>query len=305
MPNDRDAWFRNGGSPRVALYEKLGETATFVSEEGRCLAAIHPNQPHQGTVSVWSGSADVLAEAENWLRGRGCTTATGPVEMCTWFPHGAILGPFDDAPFFMEPTDSAERWMTTGYRPKAHFLSAVAEHDAMIRPATDRVAKLAVTGLSVRQLALHPGEGRASEADFRDAIALLHQIRSESYAKVPNFAEISVEAAQEWYAPLRQKTDPRLVILGRAPSGEPAGILFALPDSAQPERGWFVVNTLGVRPKFRQAGLGAWLVAAAHQSAKKAGYKAGVHLMPLEQDHLPVKTGFRVIRRYAVLEKPL
>ncbi len=306
MPIDRDAWNSLGGDlRRLSLYEEVGKVAPFALEDSRCLASMHPDTPEVGTIGDWVGSEAVLREAESWLSAHGCKKVRGPVEMCTWFPHGASLGPFEDAPFVTEPLDRADRWLGAGYSDVAHFVAAVAEHDAQIRTSTDRVARLSMTGWTVRQLALDPGEGRPSEASYREAIHLLHQIRSESYSKVPNFADVSESVIQEWYRPLRQKVDPRLVMIGRSPEGEPAGILFALPDADHSERGWFVVNTLGVRPKFRQAGLAAWLVAAAHQSARKSGYKAGVHLMPWEREHLPLKDGFHVIRKYAVLEKSL
>jgi GNAT superfamily N-acetyltransferase len=305
MEPDRNAWLAAGGdADRLALLETVGEVAAFGAGGERILAGIHPSHPDIGTLSGWTGGAEVLAAAQSWLAGRGCRVARGPLELCSWFEHRANLGPFDEPPFAFEPTAPAEPWVNAGYRAVHTSSVALAEHDGMINAATDRMASLSASGWAVRALPLDMGEGRASEVQFREAVRVLHTIASAAVVDSFGFAPISLEAYQSLMEPQRKVVDPRLVLIANAPNGKPAGIVFAVPDFAQPKRGWFVVTTLAVDPTYRQAGIGAWLVAGVHRAARRAGYKAGVHWLPDGRADLG-RHGARLLRRYAVYEKGL
>jgi GNAT superfamily N-acetyltransferase len=308
MVPDRETWVAAGGdAARLGLYATIGEVAPFSNGSDRCLASIHPALPKVGAIGDWVGGTAVLEAAEGWLRSRGCTLARGPMELCSWFTYRANLGPYDDAPFAFEPTERPDRWVKAGYAEAAHYASALAEHDAQITASMERAAALSTAGWSIAQLKLDMGEGRASEAEFTSAIALLHRIASKSFAEAYGYAPVPVEALQAWYAPLRKLVDPRLVLIARAPNGEPGGFLFSIPDFADPRRGWFLVKTLAVLPEHRKSGLGTWLVGAAHQVARKSGYKAGVHCLMWSSSHSNAisRYGGRSIRRYALLEKAL
>jgi GNAT superfamily N-acetyltransferase len=308
MQPDREAWLAAGGdASRLDLFSTLGEVAPFSNGEDRCLATIHPALPKCGGIGDWVGGPAVLEAAENWLRERGCTAVRGPLEMCTWFSYRANLGPYDEPPFAFEPTERPERWERSGYAQVASYVSALADHEPQISATLDRIAALSATGWKVSQLALDPGEGRASEASFREAVGLLHRIASESFTNAFGYVPIPEAALQASYAPLRKVVDPRLVLIARSPDGEPAGFLFSIPDFLQPQRGWFLVKTLAVLPRYRQTGVGSWLVAAAHQAARRAGYKAGVHSLMWEKSFSNdiSRRGGRVFRRYALYEKSL
>ena len=231
--------------------------------------------------------------------------------------HSRLVEP-NDPPFAFEPTAPASPWTLAGFRVAAHSAAALVDHDVMIAAASERAGALATAGWSVAPLPVDLGEGRASEVQFREAVATLHAVASESVAESWGFAPIRAEALQQSLAARRTTMDPRLVLIARTPDGSAAGVLFAVPDFCDPRRGWFVVTTLAVLPRYRQHGVGAWLVAAAHKAARKAGYKAGVHWLP-EQVTAPgaaaepasgrgwnvERHGGRLIRRYAVFEKPI
>lgn len=319
MSSDRTAYGNAGGDvAKLSRAERVGNVAVFTSGQDRIAAGVHPERPSIGTLWDWTGDAAVLKQAEGWLRERGANIARGPMEICSWFDHRAPVGPFDDAPFAFEPTAPAEPWIAAGFRVAAHSATALVDHDVMIAAASERAGALATAGWSVQPLPLDLGEGRASEVQFREAVATLHAVASLAVADSWGYAPIAAEALQEWLAPRRTTMDPRLVLIARAPDGSAAGVLFAVPDFCDPRRGWFVVTTLAVLPKYRQAGVGAWLVAAAHKTARKAGYKAGVHWLA-EQVTAPgalaepasgrgwnvERHGGRLIRRYAVFEKPI
>jgi GNAT superfamily N-acetyltransferase len=99
--------------------------------------------------------------------------------------------------------------------------------------------------------------------------------------------------------------DPRLSLVASDPSGRPAAFVFAVPDHAQPSRKWFELLTLAVRPQHRGNGVATWLVGAAHQAARKAGYVAGVHTTIQVDERTQDRSWFRgeVIRRYALYRR--
>ena len=56
---------------------------------------------------------------------RGCTAALGPMEVCTWFPYRANLGPAGRPPFVMEPAADPAPWLALGYRPAGEYASSL------------------------------------------------------------------------------------------------------------------------------------------------------------------------------------
>lgn len=305
--HDVDAWIRAGGDPRrLELYGAIGRVAPFADGQDRCLASIHPALPEIGAVGDWVGGDAVREAAEAWLAQQGCTVARGPMELCTWFTYRASLGPHDEAPFALEPVERAERWEGAGYETVARYVSAVADHDTQIASARDRAASLTARGWRLESLPAGD-DGHVPADAFVEAISVVHQLSTVAFRDAFSFAPVPEAALQAWYAPMRERVDPDLTLLVRDPDGEVAGFLFAVPDFANPERGWFLVKTLAVLPEQRQHGVGSWLVAAAHRVARRKGYSAGVHCL--------MWTGSRstdisrhagaVFRRYALLDKPL
>lgn len=302
---DPEAWLKAGGDPRrLALYGRLGRVRTFADGPHRCLASIHPDLPEVGAIGDLVGEP-LLPAAEDWLREQGCRVARGPMELCTWFRYRANLGPHDEPPFALEPTDPPEPWERAGYEIVAHYASARADHEAQIASARDRAAALSASGWSLD--ALPSRGGLVSEGTFREAVSLVHDLSTRAFADAFGFVPIPEEALQAWYAPMRSLVDPDLTLLVRTPDGEVAGFLFAIGDFSAPERRWFLVKTLAVLPEHREHGVGSWLVAAAHSRAQAKGYHAGVHCLMWtgSRSNDISRHGGEVFRRYALYEKPL
>jgi GNAT superfamily N-acetyltransferase len=303
-PN-RALWVEAGGNAEhLDIYDLIGVVAPFSDGDGRALATIHPGLPKLGAIGDWVGDTALLTAAEDWLRTLGCTSVRGPMEMCRWFNYRANLGPFDELPFTFEPTHKADRWLGAGYEVASTYVSLVAEHDPQIRAGMDRAAGLAARGWTIQSIANHRDE--VSETAFGDMLELVHEIFTDGFADVEGYVPVPGEAIFRFYAPHRDKIDLRLTLLAKDPTGKPAAFLLAIPDDSQPDRGWFQVLTLAVLPEFRHVGIGTWLVAAAHQAGRRAGYSAGIHCFV----HTPrgdesVHFHGRIFRRYALLHKEL
>lgn len=308
MTPDREAWIRAGGDAhRLDLYASIGEVAPFADGDSRVLASIHPERPDVGALGDWVGGMDVLRAGEDWLRERGCKVARGPMELCRWFEHRAAVGPFDEPAFSFESITPAGRWIDAEYHEIERYASLVADRDTLIRSTVDRAAALAARGFTLRPLSADLGDRRPSEL-FRERLDAVHRIFSEAYAEGDDeFVSIPADALYRYYAPHEDAIDPRLTILAQDPSGEPVGVVVALPDRAVPERRWYLVPTMAVLPSHRHLGVGRWLLAAAHQAGRKAGYEAGVHCFVHLRGHEDSSAFYagRIFRRYVLLEKSL
>lgn len=303
---DADVWAAAGGDPRkLALLRTVGEIAPFVTEGGRCLAGIHPALPGVGAVGDWEGEDAPRLEAEAWLRGRGVTVLRAPMELCTWFGYRVSLGPHEEPPFLMEPTERPERWLAAGYAPAAHYASVLMPHDEMIEVARDAAMRLSTAGWTVSSLPVGP-DGKVPADAFAAGVEHVHAVAHEAFADAYGFAPLPLAALQASYAPYREAVAPQLVQFAHAPGGEVAAFAFGIPDLAAPGRPWFIMKTVATRPAFHGSGAGTWLCARVHQEARRLGFTHAVYALMWEQapSNRWSRHGGRLLRRYALLEKP-
>ncbi|MCO4746000.1 MAG: GNAT family N-acetyltransferase [Proteobacteria bacterium] len=297
------AWGNVGGnSARFALYAQLGTARGFADDSGRCLATIHPALPHVGALGDWVGGPGPRQAAERWLREQGCTVLRGPMELCTHFSYRASLGPAGDAPFFLEPTEPAQRWIEAGYAPAAHYVSDHADLDALRDNGEAAGERLKAEGWTCGAWG-SGGLGTVTEADYRAGVTLVHRLTEASFLDAYSYAPVPEEALQALYAPLRPLVDPRIVLFATAPDGIVGGFFFGLPDASRPGR--FLLKTLAVDPIHRRKGLGAWLTGELARSALAAGYTEGIAALMADTSHsLNLSAyGGSLFRRYALLEK--
>jgi GNAT superfamily N-acetyltransferase len=303
---DLHAWQDAGGRlERLRILERVGTVQVFSQGAARCIAGIHPQRPTVGTIGDHVGGIEVLHDAEQWLGTRGCTSIEGPALLCPWFPYRARVDDHPSLPLGLEPQDRGEVWVEAGYVPAVKYVSVLARHDEQIPPALDRAAALSSRGWRLESFEVGPSSSLSEEAyDF--AVRTVHHVVTRSFQGVDRFLEAPVDAVADFYRPLRTALDPRLALIAKDPEGRPVGFLLAVPDVV-PDRRWFQILTLAVVPEVRNAGIATWMVGAAHQAARRAGYLAGVHAMIRVGSEDRDVTWFRgeVIRRYALFEKPL
>lgn len=300
-----NAWIAAGGSPeRLALYQQLATVRTFAEGPSRCLAAIHPALPDVGAIGDWRGSDAVRLQAEAWLAERGATVARGPMEVCTWFPYRANLGPHDERTFSLEPTEPVHRWLHAGYAPAAHYSTAEVAHDALLTRAERAREQLAPLGWRVEPLRADEG-AHLSRARYDELIVEVHRLSMLAFADAYAFAPIPLGALAALYEPLRERLDPTLVFLVYAPDGRVVGFLFCLVDAGPPQR--LLLKSLALEREARGLGLSWWLIGAAHATAASRGMPHALHCLRHE-DSVSMRLHAhqeRVIRRYALLEKSL
>lgn len=286
---------------RLALYRQLANVAWIEADGSGLLASVHPDLRPVGGLSAptgdTSGNAAAIEAGEEWLRARGCTHARGPIEVCTWFPYRASLGPYDRVPFLLEPTASSDPWIDAGYELEARYSSVLVTNASLVSGTTSHQSRS--VGFTIRDLDLE---------HFDDELARLYDVTLTAYAQAFAYTPIPYLAFQALYTPFRDGIDPRMVKLAFANDGRVAGYCFCYPDP-NPALRQFVIKTLAVHPRFRGSGLGTALVAACHATAEGLGYTGGgIHAL-MWQDSLSTRIGshgeHHRIRDYGLFRKEL
>ena len=332
------------GAPRVARWAELAglgverltdpaETLTRPDDglalvaDGRVIAsaALWWRQPLAGTPHLtgrvghvtWTDAdagAALLAAAVDRLRAEGARHAVGPMDGSTWFGYRVVTEPSPggaEAPrFALEPWPKPVielAFTQAGFAPVAHYLSSrVASLPDQAGRLADDLARLRPSGVTLRPF---------RTADGPAELGALHGLLLRAFAGHPFYAPLDLDRFRALYGPLVARIDPRLVLVaevdGRVDGGRrPVGVVLAVPDSAQAERGepvdTVVVKTLAVDPAWRGRGLGGALVRAAQEAARRAGFTSAVHaLMHAENPSTRMGGEAVPIRRYALLGRDL
>ncbi|MCP4922198.1 MAG: GNAT family N-acetyltransferase [Proteobacteria bacterium] len=276
---------------RLELYKQLADAEVVPGPAGAILASVNPTHAPIGALAAPTGGVPSIRAGEAWLRDRGCIAAQGPLEVATWFPYRANLGPHDEPTFWGEPTAPPEPWIEAGYREVARYASSVCGNADAIRYGESKAPK----GVTLRVL-----------EDFEASLLAIHRIVTASFEEAYAYSPLPFQAMAAMYRPLQEHIVNELVLFAES-DGEPVGFVFGLPDLTNPGSGRFLVKTLAVRPEERRGGLGAWLVGELHRQAAGLGYDRGIHaLMWAGSRSRNISAhGGRVFREYALFFREL
>lgn len=279
-----------------------------------------PSLPQQKMGAIGHFSADgpdaaaaVLEKAEHVLISQGCTLAVGPMDGNTWRRYRFVTEPGTEPPFFLEPTNPPAWpawWQSAGYTPLASYTSTLANDLARRDPRVDAVAdRLRAAGITLRPVTLDR---------FADDLARIYDVSIESFQDNYLYTPLSADAFLGQYLPLKNRIVPDFVLLAETQDARPVGYVFALPDFAQAtELGarpsghsaidTVIVKTLAVRPGRAYAGLGAWLLAEVHESARRLGYRRAIHALMHESNRSRNLSAHyaQILRRYTLFGKKI
>jgi GNAT superfamily N-acetyltransferase len=224
----------------------------------------------------------------------------------TWRSYRLVTERGTEPPFFLEP-DTPDSWRrhfeAAGFAPLATYHSSIAtapfERDPRI-PAV--AARLQAVGVSLRGVDL----GR-----FEVDLVAIHELSLASFTRNFLYTPIGREEFIAQYVPVAPRVDPRLVFVAEH-EGRVVGFLFAIADWLEAARTGqppttVIIKTVAADPTRRFGGLGAWMVAVAHERAEALGYRRAVHALMHDANNssnISRRYG-TVMRRYALYAKPL
>jgi GNAT superfamily N-acetyltransferase len=265
----------------------------------------------------------LLDRALAWLAERGAEIAYGPLDGDTWHRYRFNLGPFERAPFLLEPynpPDYPELWRESGFAPVEEYFSKRID-------APERVLELLRPKAETARAAgyeIVPFEPRAFERE----IGRLHALSRRIFAGNFLYSDLPLAPFQALYAGTRPLVDPRLVAFARAPGGEDAGFLFALPDrigavrAMRGDSGWGAkfrfflgrrtrvavnVKSAGVLEEHRRHRVAAALMHHVYEELVGAGYRVTNHCLiraANPSDALDCGVG-TPLRRYALYAREI
>jgi GNAT superfamily N-acetyltransferase len=286
----------HGADAHVCAVSKTGEALAYCS---LWWTATPPLANHRvGAIGHYAGAnpesaALVLQDALRRLRQHHCTLAVGPMDGNTWRSYRFVTQScLDEPPFFLEPANPPQwpqHFEHAGFTPRAQYYSALNRDLSRPDPRTPSVlARLEQAGVTIRS---------AAGLDLRSELNRIYQVSRVAFVNNFLYTELPLHSFLAQYTPLLQRIEPELVLLAER-RGQLVGYLFALPDFAQAARGaavdTFLIKTVAILPDPSLRGLGAVLVAVAHQAGLRLGYSRCIHALMHESN-----VSRRISGRYA------
>jgi len=232
----------------------------FQNEAARCTAILRGDIGMIGFFEASNEPArvqELLREAAAWLRAQGATQVVGPMDGDTWHRYRVNAGPFEEPAFLLEPVNPryyAALWSPFEIveRYSSKRVRDVAPLAAQLAPMHERAIQ--------RGYRLRPFD----VARLREELALVWQLSLEIFRGNAFYFDIPLDEFLKLYAGIERLLVPELVLFAETAEGEPAGFLFAYPDSAA---GAVDYKTIGVVPAHRRGYLGWALLHRAYASA--------------------------------------
>ena len=252
-----------------------------------------------------AAAVQILRFAYQRLAAEDCGLAVGPMDGNTWRRYRLVTERGNVPPFFLEPSnpdDWPEHFIAAGFTPLAHYHSAlvtdISRKDPLAEPAYRRFQS---EGGTLRAL-------RRNRLD--EELRSIHALSCECFRDSPFFTPLGPDEFDKLYAPLRNCWRPELILLAEC-DGKLVGLVFAIPDLLQAERGenvdTIVIKSLAVHPSAAGNGLGTVLADQCHRAAERLGYRRAIHAM-MHDGNYSTRISRRtasVIRRYALFGKRL
>jgi hypothetical protein len=294
---------------------------------------IHADEPSTGFFGFFECENDADAAlalfdaAEEWLASRGRVRMIGPASFTLNDEAGLLVDGFDSSPmiFMTYNPDYYELLVGKGGFERAQDLWAY-RLDATAEPPPEMVAW---------------GEEAAERFTFRpidmkrfdrDLLAFM-DVYNASWERNWGFAPVSEAEIHAHAKDLRPLIDPRLVIVVEdGASGETAAVGLTLPNLNEAlirakgrlgpvsaarilwkakRRRWEAcrVFALGVKPAYRQTGVGARLYCETLAAARRAGYRWGemswILESNVEMNHAIRHMGGTIYKTYRMYERPI
>ena len=272
--------------------------ALFATERARAAAIVNPrwqrstDEPQTGSIGYFAagpGAAreveELLTAAEEWLAARGMTRVVAPFNGSAVLGAAILTDAFDESPMFpfhWNPPYYEDYLTRAGYERRYPLWYYDIDFSSQrYRDAARRA--LAEPQAEIRQI---------DKRRWREEVELGRVLLNEGFADEWEFHQFTPEEYQEFWAPQRPITQPRLALFAEV-DGEPAGLTFAIPDLApafraargrlgplkvlrimrtarRPRRIGLAVVAL--RPQFRGRRIGALLAASLWRNIEAMGF---------------------------------
>lgn len=171
----------------------------------------------------------LLAAVEDWLRGKGMTTALGPISLSMWEEPGLLVAGHDHPPMIMMGHHPAryQAWIEgAGYAPAKKLLTYDLDVTHDFPPLIQRIV---ASGERNPRIRIRPVDMENYTHDVRTVLHILNDAWSNNWGFVP-FTKAEIEYGAKKLKPLIRKELTRIAEL----DGRPVAFMLALPDVNEP-----------------------------------------------------------------------
>jgi hypothetical protein len=318
---------------RQRLFFATTDSADFANTQAAVVARVSP------TIIDAEGSAvgmlgffdafnrpapvtEMLGQSIQWLRQQGCRSIVGPIDGDTWHKYRINVGPHDDSPFLLEPTNPeyySKLFLGAGFEVVDRYHSLRVEDIAAIAP----MLKPAYDAASQRDYCLRP----IRLEHFEDELKIIFEISKQAFDENFLYDDISWPEFLSLYAGAKPLIRPELVWFVVDTTGSEVGFLFCMIDyynavsAMKGKTGLlaklrFLINrssaqavnfkSIAILPAHRQSKLAGALMYQGYVESLKLGYtQANLCLIRDGNPSARLDGGnSRILRRYELYQSP-
>ncbi|HEY0159461.1 MAG TPA: GNAT family N-acetyltransferase [Thermoanaerobaculia bacterium] len=250
----------------------------FSNDAATCVARLRGDV---GTIGSFEAANEpdavsrMLHDAARWLREQGARHVIGPMDGDTWHRYRVNAGPFDTPPFLLEPVNPAyydALWRAAGFDVIERYSSKrIDDVTRLAEQLAPMHARALARGYRIRPFDL---------SRLREELTTVWRLSLEIFRGNAWYSDISLDDFLALYAGIERLLLPELVLFVER-DGEPAGFLFAYPDSDPRTVDY---KTIGVLPAHRRGYVGWAMLQQAYAAALTAGRPIANHCLMREEN---------------------
>lgn len=233
---------------------------------GRCAAIINKKfqaqkQPGSGFIGYFAAAegcehevAEMIGQAENWLKGKGVTKVIAPANGGAPNSMGFLVTGFDEDPMFPFPWSPQ---YYTGYIERLNYQPTYPLWYYEVDFSSEKYKSAKKRFANYDAAVIRP----ISKKNWNKDLELLADMFNEMFAEEWEFAEMSHGEMIEFFGPMKSVLSPEQILIAEA-GGKPVGFCVALPDLTPLFRGFNgrvglfdIFKILTKTKKFQRAGI--------------------------------------------------
>jgi GNAT superfamily N-acetyltransferase len=230
---EKNGWFSHAKA-QLFLAERDGRVVGRISAHIDTLALTMPADQGFGPgVGQWglfdaedAGiGAQLIATAEDWLRGQGMTRALGPISMSIWEEPGLLIEGYDHPPTIMmgHALPAYRDWIeAAGYEPVKQLLTYEVDVTKTFPPIVQRIIK---SGENNKRIVIRNVDKTKFEEEAAIILAILNDAWSDNWGFVP-LTEPEIKDVGVKLKPIVFNDLIRIAEL----DGRPVAFMITLPD---------------------------------------------------------------------------
>ncbi len=240
----------------------------------------------------------LINKATDFLKVEECKKIHAPVDLTIWHPYRFVLEPKEDS-FLLEPITKdyyIEQFKSEGFDIAVEYGSAErSDFDTIMDYTKNDHENVLSEGFKIRTL---------KKEDYVGGILSIYNLSNNIFKNSWSFVEISKEEYMYIYEDYERNIDNVLIQIISDKYGKDVGFCSSIIDQ---KRNIIILKTIGILPEYQNKRVGAALLYEQHKIASERKFSKEIYAL-IKLGNIVTKLpypGFKVIRKYIVLEKKI